>query len=360
MMIQIKNIQIKHYLFSLMTVIGILALLSACENNDKISTPDFGVSADKVALKVGDTIQFNFTGKADVLTFYSGELGSNYDTKDRLTSEGIVKLAFLSAMQQGPIPPAASQDAFSLLISTDLAGYDAESIGKATWTDITSRNTKWPTALTTSYTSSDAIDISDFNAANKINIAFKYVGKPNPTFAQRKWQIKDLTLNNTLADGTVTPLFSTFANVGWVQASVKNDLNMGTPATLGVGYNAWNVGTWNVSATNNPILFTTTSGVKAVNTNGIVIATGYPITFDPGTTINNDENEDWLITSAIDLKKTKPDVGNVIKSPITKSLTKYSYIYRKAGNYTITFDAMNNDLNNSIHSVKQIQITVVP
>lgn len=359
-MIQNKNIQIKHYLFSLMTAIGIVALFSACDNNDEIITPDFGVTADKVVLRVGDTIQFNFTGKADVLTFYSGELGSNYAAKDRLSSEGIVKLAFQSAMQQGPIPPAASLDSFSLLISTDLSGYDAESISRATWTDITARNTRWPNSLSTTYTSSDAIDISDFSSANKINIAFKYVGNPNPTFAQRKWQIKDLTLNNTLADGTSTPLFSNFANVGWVQASVKNDLRMGTPATLGVGYNAWNVGTWNVSATNNPIVFTTTSGLKAVNTNGIVIVSGYPITFDPGTTINNDENEDWLITSAIDLKKTKPDVGNVIKSPITKSLTKYSYIYNKVGNYTITFDAMNNNLNNSIHSIKQIQITVNP
>ena len=190
--------------------------------------------------------------------------------------------------------------------------------------------------------------------------AFKYVGKPNPTFAQRKWQIKDLTLNNTLPDGTITTLFSTFLNTAWVQASLKNDLNPGTPANLGVGYNAWNVGTWNVSATNNPIIFSTTSGLKAVNTNGIVIVAAYPITFDPGTTVNNDENEDWLITSAIDLKKTKPDVGNVIKSAINKSLPRYRYIYKKAGTYTITFDAMNNDLNNAIHSVKQIEITVTP
>ena len=339
---------------------GIVALLSACENNDEITAPDFAVSTEKLTYKVGDTVKFNFTGKADVLTFYSGELGSNYAAKDRFTAQGIVKLAFQSAMQQGPIPPAVSPDAVSLMISTDLAGYDAESIGKATWTDITARNTKWPTTLTTAFTSSDAIDISDFNTANKINIAFRFVGKPNPTFPQRKWQIRDLTVNNTLTDGTFTPLFSSFTNVGWVQASVKNDLNKGTPANFGVGYNAWNVGTWNVSATNNPIVFTTTSGLRAVNTNGIVIVAAYPITFDPGTTVNNDENEDWLITSAIDLKKTKPDVGNVIKSAINKSLAKYRYIYKKPGTYTITFDAMNNDLNNSIHLVKQIEITVAP
>ena len=355
-----KNIKMKHYLFLFTIAAGMMALLSACETNEQIAAPDFEVSTEKITYKVRDTVLFNFSGKADVLTFYSGELGSNYAAKDRFTAEGVVKLAFQTAMQQGPIPPAVSQDSFSLMISSDLAGYDAESINKATWTDITTRNTKWPTALTTAYTTSDAIDISDFSAASKVNIAFKFVGKPNPTFAQRKWQVKDLTLNNTLADGTFTPLFTTFTNTGWVQASLKNDLNKGTPASFGVGYNAWNVGTWNVSATNNPIIFSTTSGLRAVNTNGIVIATAYPITFDPGTTINNDENEDWLITSAIDLKKTKPDVGTVIKSAVSKSLKRYSYIFKKAGTYTVTFDAMNNDLNNSIHVVKQIEITVTP
>lgn len=343
-----------------MIAAGIVALLSACENNDQIVAPDFTVTTEKTTFKVGDTVQFNFTGKTNVLTFYSGELGFNYASKDRFTSEGIVKLVFQSAMQQGPTPPAASPDVMSLMISTDLAGYDAESIGKATWTDITSRNTKWPTALTTSFTSSDAIDISDFNTAKKVNIAFKFVGKPNPTFAQRKWQIRDLTVNSTLADGTVTPLFSNFANVGWVQASLKNDLNPGTVANLGVGFNAWNVGTWNSSATINPIIFTTTSGLKAVNTNGIVMTAAYPITFDPGTTVNNDENEDWLITSAIDLKKSKPSTGIVIKNAVSKSLTKYRYIYKQAGTYTVTFDAMNNSFDNSINIVKQMVITVEP
>ncbi len=345
-----------------MIATGFVVSLSSCEDQNDISAPVFEVVIPGQAtnFKVGDTIKFNFTGQTDIVTFYSGEVGSNYAFKDRFTAAGINKLAFQTAMQQGVVPPAVSQDAMSLLISTDLKGYDPVSISQATWTDITARNTKWPTSLSTTLTSSDQIDISDFNTADKINIAFKYVGKPNATLPQRKWQVSNLTLSNTLADGTVTPLFSSFANTGWVQASLKNDLNYGTPTTLGVGYNAWNVGTWNVSATNNPIIFTTASGLRAVNTNGITIATAYPITFDPGTTVNNDENEDWLITSAIHLKKTKADVGTVIKNALNKSLTTYSYIFRKPGTYTVTFDATNNDLNNSLHTVKQIEITITP
>ena len=115
-----QNIQMKYYVLSLMIVTGFVTLFSSCENNDEITTPDFEVTTEKVSYKVGDTIQFNFTGKTDVLTFYSGELGSNYEAKDRYTAEGIVKLAFESAMQQGPIPPASSLDAMSLLILISL------------------------------------------------------------------------------------------------------------------------------------------------------------------------------------------------------------------------------------------------
>jgi hypothetical protein len=349
----------KNYLSFILLAVGITVVFSACEN-DEIKTPVFTVytTGQATNYKVGDTVQFNFSGQPDVLTFYSGEVGSNYDLRDRFTASGVNKLSFQTAMQQGVVPPAVSQDVMSLLISTDLKGYDPVSIAQATWTDITTRNTKWPTSLSTTLTSSDQVDISDFNTADKINIAFKFVGKPNATLPQRKWQVSNLTLNNTLADGTVTPLFSTFANTGWVQASLKNDLNYGTPTTT--GYNAWNVGTWNVSATNNPTVFNTPSGLRAVNTNGIVIATAYPITFDPGTTVNNDENEDWLITSAIDLKKTKADVGTVIKTALVKSPLNYRYIFRKAGTYTVTFDAMNNDSNSAFHTVKQIKITVNP
>jgi hypothetical protein len=353
-----KNINMKNYLSFLLLAFSSIVLFS-CEN-EEIMEPVFTVvtTGQATTYKVGDTIQFNFSGKPDILTFYSGEVGSNYDLRERFTTAGVNKLAFQTAMQQGAVPPAVSQDVLSLLISTDLKGYDPESIAKATWTDITARNTKWPTALSTTLTSSDQVDISDFNTAEKINIAFRFVGKANATLAQRKWQVSNLTLNNTLADGTVTPLFSSFANTGWVQASLKNDLNYGTPTTT--GYNAWNVGTWNVSATNNPTVFTTASGLKAVNTNGIVITNAYPITFDPGTTVNNAENEDWLITSAIDLKKTKADVGTVIKTALTKSLQNYRYIFRKPGVYKVTFDAVNNDVNNTKRVIKQIEITVNP
>jgi hypothetical protein len=235
----------------------------------------------------------------------------------------------------------------------------------ATWTDITSRNTKWPTALSTAYTTSDSIDISDFNTADSVNIAFRFLGKQYATAAQRRWQIQNLTLSNRLPDGTIVPLFaapfagasvtSSFQYTGWVQVSMKNNTNP--------GFNAWNVGTGGIS---------TADSVR--NSNGIAIRSAYPVQFDPGTTVNNPENDDWLITTKTSLKTVRPDVGLIIKNEVNAAFpgmtyvfnrepgvyARYLYFFRTPGTYTVTFVAqnMNGDKKNEL--VKQIQITVNP
>ena len=224
------------------------------------------------------------------------------------------------------------------MISTNLKGYDSISVVSANWTDITGRNSKWPTAISSTFVTSDSLDLSDFNnLSDSINIAFLAKGKKVLTGLQSKWQISNLTLNNFLPDGTITPLFSTFDNTGWSQVSMKN-------STF-----AWNVGTWGISAKS-----------KTTNSSGISIRTAYPIEFNPGTAVNVDDNVDWLITSAVNLKTVKPDVGITLKNAINLTMTKYSYIYKKPGIYTITFIASNIKGADSRRVVKQIQIKILP
>lgn len=330
---------------------------AACNKNNA-EVPDLDISTPKLTYKVNDTVQFNIASNPDMMIFYSGEVGKKYANSGRLLAAGTEKLVFQSSMQQGLL---TNNDSLRLMISTNLTGYDAASVQKATWTDITSRNTKWPTALSTAFTTSDSVDITSFNTADKVNIAFKYIGKKNPASAQRKWQIQNLTLSNNLPDGTITPLFaapflgptaptaSSFQYTGWVQVSIKNNLLPGTAANGYVGYNAWNVGTGGIS---------TADSVR--NSNGIPIRGAYPISFDPGPSLNNDDNEDWLITSAVDLKTTKPDNGTAIKKTPDVPLTVYRYIFKKAGTYTVTFVATNSDRDIQKSAVKQFTITVTP
>lgn len=342
----------------------VITSLLGCAKYDEVPTADdFAVTVNKQTLRINDSAIFYFNTGPDMIVFYSGEPGRNYANKDRMgAAPGINKLVFQSSMQQGVL---VNNDSLRLLISSNLRGYDSASVLSATWTDITSRNTKWPATLSTAYTTSDSIDISDFNTADSVNIAFRFLGKQYATAAQRRWQIQNLTLSNRLPDGTITPLFaapfsgasvtSSFQYTGWVQVSVKNN-------TL-PGFNAWNVGTGGISAAD-----------SVRNSNGIAIRTAYPIQFDPGTSVNNPDNDDWLITTKTSLKTVRPDAGLVIKNEVNAGFpgmtyvynnepgvyAKYLYFFKTPGTYTITFVAQNLNRDKVQEVVKQVQITVTP
>jgi hypothetical protein len=334
----------KNIIYTLFTVFG-LVMFANCTKTTIESPDDFNVTTSKATYKVGDTIKFNFTGSTDQIIFYSGEVGMRYENNERTIGAGIAKLVFQASLQKGVL---TNGDSLRLLVSSNLKAYDSTSIVKAKWTDITSRNTKWPLSIGTSFTTSDSI--------NSINIAFRYIGKKSAAVAQQLWRIQGFSLVNILPDGTKTGLFappqiaggtatSAFANTGWVQASLKNN-------TL-PGFNAWNVGTANISAAK-----------YAKNTNGISIVTAYPITFDPGITTGNDDNDDWLITSKVNLKQVKPDFGLVIKNAVALTLTRYNAIpatyYKIPGTYTATFVAINRDISQSQKVVRKVTFTVTP
>jgi len=317
----------------LIAISAFVSVLTSCSTDILIEPSNFDISIDTTRIyKVGDTLKFIISGgNANQITFFSGELGSQYSNLGRTTSLGTPKLVFQTLLNQG----SPVTDSLRLMISSNLKGYDSISVVQANWIDITARNTKWPSDVSTKFTISDSINLSDFNnVSDSINIAFRFIGKEaiSPTL-QAKWQISNLTLTNITSDGNSFPLFSTFDNTGWVQVSIKNQAN------------AWDVGNWNMSAKN-----------SKTNSSGVTIRTAYPITLNPGSAAN----DDWLITSAINFKSVKPDEGTTIKNLANLTLTDYQYIYSKPGTYTITFVGANLNLNESKKVVRQITIKVLP
>jgi len=328
------------------------------------SPDDFNVTTLKQTYKVGDSVVFNFSSGPDEIIFFSGETGKLYDNVNRTSGVGKPKLVFQTSMSQGAL---GNGDTMQLYISPATKGYDSASVLATNWVNISSRNTKWPTALNGTLVTSDSIDLSDYNLYDSINLAFRVIGKQNATTQQRKWVIQSLTLTNFLPDGTSTPLFNTFANTGWVQANIKNNPAYSTTAT---NYQAWNVGEAGVNAGNSKLVISS----KACNSSGIPIATAYPITFDPSTAVNIADNDDWLITSPINLKYVKPDVGVTIKNIVNGAFAGLNYVYNRIpgvfaqyvykyttpGVYNVAFVAQNMNNNQNIQVVKRVQITVTP
>ncbi|MBC7588131.1 MAG: DUF5017 domain-containing protein [Chitinophagaceae bacterium] len=340
----------KQYRYHIAVLTMLVTAVIGCKKVDIDSPDGFSITTDKAIYKAGDTALFNLSGTADMIVFFSGEAGKNYDNRNRAVLAGIPKLVFQTNMQQGVL---LNNDSLRLYVSTNLQGYDSANVVNANWTDITSRNTKWPTVLSSTFVISDSIALTDFNTSDSINIAFRATGKKYATAAQRKWQLQNLNLTNFLADGSTTSLFSTFSNTGWIQANIKNNP---VPSLTTTNYQAWNVGQAGINASNAPLVISS----KACNSNGIPIQAVYPITFDPSAVTNVDDNDDWLITSAINLKTVKPDVGIAIKKPVDVTLKTYKYRFATPGTYTLTFIAQNQRLDEKKEIVRQVQITVTP
>jgi hypothetical protein len=62
-------------------------LLLAC-NKKEVLAPDFNVTIaqGKTTFKVGEQIDFTFSGNPNYITFYSGEAGRIYEFRDRITA----------------------------------------------------------------------------------------------------------------------------------------------------------------------------------------------------------------------------------------------------------------------------------
>ena len=112
----------------------LLALIVGC-NKDEVAENYFTVSTEKTTYKKGEIINFNFSGNPDFISFYSGELGFNYENKDRNILNGKVELRFSTYMQSG-----MQLNSLQLLTSSNFNGsFTKVGLKTGTWTDITRR-----------------------------------------------------------------------------------------------------------------------------------------------------------------------------------------------------------------------------
>ncbi|MBK0384162.1 DUF5017 domain-containing protein [Pedobacter sp. SD-b] len=283
-------------------LLGFIAVITAC-NKKEVTQLSFDVSSDKTKIKVGDTLTYSFSGNANFVTYYSGEAGSNYANKERITADGTPTLEFTSYKQYG-----TQENTLNLLASTNFGGvYTDSAIRVATWTDITNSANL---STGTDNTPSGPIDLSAFKGDKPVFIAFKYNGTTGST--QRTWTIKNLSIDNYVTDGSKINI-ANIANAGWRSVKIAP-----SPKS------------WSISSTQ--------------------------LQFAGGTA-TTDSNVGWVITQPLFLNKVAPDIGLSLKS-FSNSLESYQKVFTQAGVYKTTFVATNSTIYGSETVVKQIEITV--
>jgi len=285
-------------------LVGMVFLLAACSKTLKVDSVAFDATTSSNTYNAGDTVHFQFEGQPDMITFYSGEPGHNYDFRERTIAEGNPQMQFNSYEQWG-----TQKNTLHLLISKDFDGvYDEANITKANWVDLTDDAT-----LSTgdNGTPSGIIDLSKYvTSGEPFYFAFHFIGSTGTT--QRTWTITDFQIDLLLDDGTSSSV-ANMMTAGWHAISFKNDQAV-----------------WTFSSSQLQI---------------------------KGGNAASDDNDDWIITAPLNPNKVSPDRGVAIKE-ITETLSGYDYVYTTPGSYKAEFVAVNASADGEKHVMKTVDLTI--
>lgn len=284
----------------------LMLLFESCER-EKVGTPQLGISTTSLSYKVGDTITFKLDGNPDNIVFYSGEIGHNYDFKNRITADNDLRIQFKSLISFG-----LTYQNLKLLVSNNYNGLaDTTSIKNATWTDISTQATFSAGADSVN---SGIISLKPYNGPTDTSltyIAFKYTDYKK-TQGQNRWVIRTFSADIVSPEGISTNL-AVMATAGWKAVNFKN--------TAAV----WSVGTAQL------LMY--------------------------GGTSTADDNEDWVMSKGFNPKTVQADVGVALKN-ISTTLSSYKYIYTKAGTYKVVFESSAVRDNGEGRATKEVIITI--
>lgn len=311
----------------------VLPLAWACSKQESIEDPEFYISSSAFTYRVADTANFFIKGNPDVITFYSGEAGNNYDNRDRtFRTDGQFKFGFQSRVDNAAGFAALAAGALRVLVSTNyLPTYstlvdpvaagraDSAMVNAATWTDVTSRFAIPSTGTVSTFYPSGEVNLSDLvTDPNKpIYIAFRYASPTTSTLGTNGITLGSLVLNNVFPE--ITQSFN--VNPGGSTSTIWRIVRAANTANA-----------WTTSSTQLKFISSTTTGYS----------------------------EDWVITNAYYPNLVAPDKAVPIKNITNAPITTFKYKFSTPGIYKVTFIASNNRPGQRKEVLKQLELTITP
>lgn len=328
-------------------------ILSACEDDMKeqvtlnvkaITQENTQQAGDNIIVKKGSPLTFALTGQPDFITFYSGEAGHQYAYKDRdqVAFDDIAssKLTFSVWYQYGNA--ASSADLMRFYISESFPGLaknafkeDSTLVESFSWKNLV-EPAQLPTAPSNAANASSyEIDFTPY-LGKRITIAACYKPHTN-TAPQPRVNVVGMKIVNTMKDGTSTTLYASGFNFTALNMMCHHNLADQKTMTGNREYGTVSnntSGVWNLTGSSKGDFFIHSS------------ATGAKLKYS------------WLVSDLILANACSPDRGVSIKNT-TESLSSYTYIYNKVGQYKAVFVATNGNYKSESRVVKEINIQVV-
>lgn len=320
---------------SYLILFAITIFLFSCRK-DNVEDVVFTVSTSDTTFRVADSVRFMISGNPDVITYYSGEAGNNYDYRDRTSKEGgTLNFSFQTRVENVDGFTALASGALKVLVSTNFKGTyststdplvaasaDSAMSNSAIWTDISSRFFIPTTGTINTFYSSNEVNISDLvtSSSAPLNIAFKYIAPTTPALGANGITIGSLLMYSSYPDGTITnfnlvPAASGNVSAIWKMVKAANTANTWTPSSTQLKYTS---------------------------------------------TLTTAFSEDWAISNAFYPKTAIPDKGKTLKNIANNPLTNFAYKFSAPGRYKLVFVASNNRANDQKKVLKEIILTITP
>jgi hypothetical protein len=300
--------------------IGLLLLaFTSCKKENPVDISDFEVKTEALSFKEGEEVTFKLAGDPSQVSFYSGEVGNEYEfaSQSRIDQPDKINLIF----QTHNTPTEAVQ--YKVLVSTDFDGiYKYDNVKAATWTDLSSRFTWGPPApWQTMWVSSGISNIADVVPMGKpFYVAFKYnvAALPTGTIPGRNWRTNTHFLTVDTKFGYTSQL-ANYGGMTWKQVKIDSTLTSASTVTASI------------------MLFSA--------------PTNYRLDY-----------EEWGVSKAFTVGEIDlgVDRSTPIKGYSELPLAEYKYTYSKAGTYRATFVAANKTAYNNKEVVKYVDITITP
>lgn len=354
----------KYHMF--VPIIAILFMNMACDKDIMIeSTPEFDVSLDQSTYKVGEEVVFHFSGFAEIISFYSGEVYNDYEFKDArvvdVANSGAV-LSFRNAVEDG-----SQEDQLSILISSSFDG-DTGSLAdvkSATWIDVTD---SLDLADSSDFIESGNLDISQYtdNGNTPVYIAFKYVTEPQMENGEaRLFLIENFNVRtrDTIFNDQLTIVNQNETGFQIVDEDPENNPSRTTITSsrlsiLGNTYADPNDPIFNpdnpIFDANNPI-YDSESDVYDPN----AVRPEYS-PYNPASPYNDPRRETWIVTKPIFTDKVDlgPDWAKGIRGIRDSKLEEFAYSYSQPGTFNVVFVGKNATIDESTSVVREVKVTI--
>lgn len=312
----------------------LLGLLISCGKELRVDEPVFDVAVINKTAKVGEKVEFNLSGDPDYITFYSGEVGNDYNYKDkeRKFPTLSMNLSFESMVRPngGGTAGYCQPDQFRLYVTYDfkLEGNTQEdtinAIKNTNWNDISDQFTWCPLECksTTPYYPSGNMDVKSlFEPGKKLHFAFQYINRPNSTNGTANiWRFTSFKLSST---------------VEYIGVTTVLDQNTAGWSRYFIGDNWVNTNFSNAAS--------------VVTMRGLVNTTK--------------EQELWCVSRGIegsDSTNLGKEFGITVKSFAGFKTDTYAHVYSKPGTYTVTFVGTNSNVDDRKEVIRQIEMNIIP